>query len=385
MRWSEWRPALLLPGLLLAAAGLGAQPADPTGEASGIETGALLWLRGLQLSGEPVPGQRLANAQLRLQAESGAGELRSPRWVAHLEGGLWRSRRPEGWAWLEPAASERGWQTPRPRRRAREAASLQLDWAYLEGRDAHWQYSLGRQPISRGLGRLWSVLDLHAPFQPTDLERLYKPGVDALWLERQLGPGLASQSLISLRREAPDAGRSAHWQQGLAWQGEQALGQLWLAGRSGQRLLGLGAQRLDWLGGDWYAELLLHRDDRAAGADWQRRLLLGAQYRLAPRRVLGVELLQQSEPAARALPRLGGGRHYLAGTLGWELHPLLQLDLLLLRNGSDASAQGLAALKWQAREALELRASWSAPLAGGPGSEYRRQGRVLQLSLLLHY
>jgi hypothetical protein len=363
----------------------GAVAAEPVDFARGSERGALVWLRGIGLHGPARPDQRLLGAQVRVFAEDGAGGLMSPRWVLHGEGELWHARRDESWQWLEPALSDRGWSGPRPRRRSRSAATAALDWAYVQGRGAGLEYSVGRQPISRGLGRLWSVLDLHVPFLATDIERLYKPGVDAVLLDYSLGGALTSQSLVSLRHE-PGQGRSSHWQQGISWQHPQGRGQAWFAGRSGQRLVGLGFQRLDWLGGgDWYSELLLHRDEHAAAPDRGHRWLVGAQYRLGPKHLLNVEYLRQSQPEARALPMLGSGTRYLAAAINWEIHPLVTFDAIVLRNGTDGGMQGLLSTRWQAREDIELRVIFSAPLHGAASSEYRQAGRALQLSLLKYF
>ncbi|MCV2423440.1 hypothetical protein [Paucibacter sp. DJ2R-2] len=409
MPWPEamlrllWALLWFAPGLSHAFMG-SEHPDMPSEAAVGVEStgdrGALLWLRAMQLRPEPeggaAPRQHLLNAQLRLHAQHGAGSPAEPRWTLHLDAEHWQARQREDWAWLRPAEDVRALGSPRARLSPQRASRLQLDWAYLSARQAGWQYSLGRQPISRGLGRLWSVLDLHAPFQPLDLERLYKPGVDALLFDQELSPGWTSQSLLSVRREtapgasadlapAPEGRLRWHVQQGLAWSRASDLGQLWLARRSGLTLLGLGAQRLDLAGGDWYVELLGHRDSSQPAPRWQHRALLGAQYRLRPGWMLNLEALRQSAPATPGLPQLGRSRHYLAGALSWEAHPLLQLDLLSLNNRSDASGQLLLGLKWQLREAMELRAHWSLPVSGERGSEFRTLGRALQLSLLMHH
>lgn len=359
------------------------------------ERGALLWLRAMQLRPElgvlPTERQHLLNAQLRLHAQGGAGSAAQPRWTLHLDAEHWQAEKREDWAWLRPSPDVRALGSPRARLGARHASRVQLDWAYLSARQAGWQASLGRQPISRGLGRIWSVLDLHAPFQPLDLERLYKPGIDALLFEQSLSEGWSSQSLISLHREPTPDGSSAakqrewHVQQGLAWSRSSDLGQLWLARRGGRTVIGLGAQRLDLAGGDWYLELLAHRGGAASAPGWQQRALLGSQYRLRPGWLLNLELLRQSAPQSPGLPALGRGRHYLAAALSWEAHPLLQVDLMGLHQREDASGQLLLGLKWQVREAMELRAHWSRPLSGEAGSEFRQLGQALQLSLLMHH
>lgn len=356
----------------------------------GPEFGAVAWIRGIGTMRPGPPDQRLANVQVRFHAEGGEGSFERPGWALHVEASQWRSNRRQDWGWLEVNRVERGWQGPGARVRGRNATTLDADWAYLRGRRGGWEYTAGRQPISRGIGKLWSVLDLHSPFLPTDVERLYKPGVDAIQLEGRLTDNLSSVSLVSLRREPGEPGESgatAHWQQGIGWQRQRGQFQAWVASRGGVRLLGMGVQRLDWFGGDWYAEVLWHYGARnaAAGKEWGRRGLLGFQYRLSQKLVLGAEALHQSQPAVSVLPALGRGRNYGALALNWEVHPLVQVDIIALRNLGEDSAQGLVSAKWQARSNVEYRATLSAPLGGATTSEYRQLGRAVQLSVLFHY
>lgn len=353
----------------------------------GPDFGAVAWIRGVGAMSPGRADQYLGNVQVRLHAEGGEGSFERPGWTVHVEASQWRSSRHQDWEWLEANRVERRWQGPGTRIRGRNATTLDADWAYLRGRRGGWEYTVGRQPISRGIGKLWSVLDLHSPFLPTDVERLYKPGVDAMLLEGRLTDNLSSVSLVSLRREPGEAGVSTHWQQGIGWQDQWGQFQAWVARRGGVGLLGLGLQRLDWFGGDWYAEVLWHHGGRNGAEDkaggW--RGLLGLQYRLSPKLVLGAEVLHQSKPVASGLPVLGEGRNYAALALNWEVHPLVQIDAITLRNLGDDSAQGLVSARWQARSSVEYRATISVPLGGAATTEYRRLGRAVQLSVLFHY
>lgn len=380
---------VLLCLLLLPLLGLQALHAQALADDDRSDSGNLLWLRSLHTQAPGLADASMLNAQLRNYHAGGPGTLSRPRWQLHAEATLWWSAQAQSWTWLQDtdAASARRLDLQHWRIRPRSAGGLQVDWAYVQGQDTRWRYSLGRQPLSLGLGRLWSPSDLHAPFLPTDLERLYKPGVDAALLEVYLNTDWSTTTLLSARR-APSQGTRQHLQQRVSWQLTQGNG-FFGVGRQGQESIGVLGQQLNNLAGwDVYADVLLHHSPSHGPASADpggagQRLLLGATRRLDARKLLTLEMLRQTRPLAEDLPRLGLGRHHLAASLSWELHPLLQLDVLTLHSHSDGSSQGLAGLKWQAREGLEIRATYSQPLGGRPSSEFRQQGRLLQLSALI--
>jgi hypothetical protein len=81
---------------------------------------------------------------------------------------------------------------------------LPLDWTIKETQSFLWRHEfdrlnirasfptvdvvIGRQAISWGVGRFWNPFDLLNAFSPVEIDREYKPGVDAARLEWALGP-----------------------------------------------------------------------------------------------------------------------------------------------------------------------------------------------------
>lgn len=62
-----------------------------------------------------------------------------------------------------------------------------------------YSFTLGRQAITLGKGRSFSVLDVLNPFSPQSLDTTYKPGIDALRLEKILGDTGGIEFIITAR------------------------------------------------------------------------------------------------------------------------------------------------------------------------------------------
>ncbi|MBT8492696.1 MAG: hypothetical protein KJO07_06520 [Deltaproteobacteria bacterium] len=62
-----------------------------------------------------------------------------------------------------------------------------VDWVYASYRFGRLTVTAGRQPVTFGRGQLWSPLDLVGTFALTEVDRDYKPGVDALRLDLGIG------------------------------------------------------------------------------------------------------------------------------------------------------------------------------------------------------
>ena len=59
--------------------------------------------------------------------------------------------------------------------------------------------TVGRQAISYGSGRIWSPIDMIGAFSPTDIDREYKQGVDAIKLGYSLGSLSQIQAVVAPR------------------------------------------------------------------------------------------------------------------------------------------------------------------------------------------
>jgi hypothetical protein len=404
MRPDPWRQVLAV----LCMAAIGGAPAHaanadepaapPADTPSDTHIGGVAETRALWLAPGGEPRGRVQQAGLRLMLEHTPPSDHTV--VLHAQGQWMHSsdraslQRLSGATPSLDRARSLAWR----RDGERQQRSATVDWLYLHGPWQHGRYSLGRQPINASLGRLWSPVDLFAPFHPDDLERLYKPGVDAAQLQWFIDERVRSTTIASAAR-SPEPGRSLRWQ----WQQRLELEVPWgkafaLAGaRHEQKLLGGGAQFNGLAGHDVYAEMLWHRGPQADPAIGDRRsgvrTLLGATRKLADDTQGTLEWLHQSRgisdpsrygaytlrAATLDLPYIGTGRHYLGASVSARPHPLWGLDALLLGNLSDRSASLTLALEHTPQPNLKLRASVAAPVAGRSATEYRRQGRALHI------
>ncbi len=68
-----------------------------------------------------------------------------------------------------------------------------------------WNFTLGREAVSWGSGKVFNPLDLFAPFAPTTVDRDYKPGQDLAMFDRRLANG--DIQLLGVFRRDGEGGR----------------------------------------------------------------------------------------------------------------------------------------------------------------------------------
>ena len=232
---------------------------------------------------------------------------------------------------------------------------------------------LGRQRIAWGSGRLWNPTDILNPYNPVQLEREERPGVDAALLEANLG-ALSRLSLVYAPPVEPARASMALHVRGNFAGTDVAL----LAGEfHGDRVAGL-----DLIGrfGDAgvYAEMAR---TRAEGGDSNTRAVAGAEYAFANTLTIGAELYYNgrgtTDRARYDFARLFAGeiqnvaRHYVGARLNYELTPLLRTENYLIINRDDGSRFFAPSLVYS------LAANWDWAVgaqffSGDAGSEYGR-------------
>jgi hypothetical protein len=236
--------------------------------------------------------------------------------------------------------------------------------------DAHpVDLTAGRFPVSYSVTRIFTVNDFFAPFSATAINKIYKPGVDALRMGVALGM-LSTAELLAVMGYTPDGrpdwGRSAVVARASAVLGGVdgallggKLAERWMVGASLQAELGPLALRGEGHAGfaDLDGDFRLDTET-AAGLSRDRtqgRLALGLEYPFAwHNSSVGLEYAFFSDGAASAQEALGRaarffpddlpylGQHYLGLSLGGEIIPILYASLVNLFNLLDPS--GLCAL-----------------------------------------
>jgi len=228
------------------------------------------------------------------------------------------------------------------------------------------QLSLGRLPVNYAVTSIFTPNDFFAPFSATAINKIYKPGVDALRVNYSLGQ-LSALELVGVL--GSDADGVPGWRQSaillrasaVLWRVQWALlgGKLaerWVVGASLQGELGPLGVRGEGHAGfpDVDGDCAL---DEEGPSTIHGRAALGLDYRLEWRNAqLAVEALYQSDGAwdpAGYLPRLAAlypddlpylGRLYLGLAAGGEILPILRLQLVGLVNAGDGSGVGALSL-----------------------------------------
>jgi hypothetical protein len=229
--------------------------------------------------------------------------------------------------------------------------------------------SLGRFPVNHSVTYIFTPNDFFAPFSPTAINKLYKPGVDALELGVSTGL-LSNVEIVAVMgygtNDVPAWGRSAVLARASAvlWNFEWALlggkvAERWIVGASFQGDVGPFTFRGEGHAGfpDSTGNFVL--DDVDADGDYRDdihgRLAAGIDVNVAwHNTTIGVEYMFLSggadstsrylERATRFFPDdiLYLGMHYVGLSAGLDILPIWRFNTMLMFNATDYS--GLAAL-----------------------------------------
>lgn len=245
--------------------------------------------------------------------------------------------------------------------------SASLEWEVSDDRYAHlaldrlsarWSVSkvditLGRQPINLATTFFFSPNDLFAPFAAQSFYRVYKPGVDALRTEVQLGE-LSQLSLIGVMGYQPDPASITGWSDNVDRQRHAYLarvttnfaGMEWglITGKVRRnRLQGASIQ------GDFFGGLGLRAEGHVAepidgSLPRYSELSIGLEYRWESSLMIQFEQFYHgwganSVPTYDLLNNTSGylARRYHALGAGYEFSPLLTGQMSLIRNDIDHS------------------------------------------------
>lgn len=211
----------------------------------------------VQVTGAPAPGIRYELHYLNIVLDTAQMGLSPEPAGDALGAGRYREQSLRGY--LE-----------RPTTDPRHPITTQTTWWYHELDRASvsltrgaWRATLGRQPITWGAGRFWQPTDLFLAFSPTEIEREFKPGVDAALVEA-FPSSFSSVALAAVAhpRDRPELGESvvAHGRSKL---GEVSEGSLVGGDVQGERVVG-GSLETSWLGAGWRVEGILFRPRHGA-------------------------------------------------------------------------------------------------------------------------
>ncbi|MEJ2156549.1 MAG: hypothetical protein P8X96_14510 [Desulfobacteraceae bacterium] len=235
-------------------------------------------------------------------------------------------------------------------------------------------FRAGRQALTWGNGLLFNPMDLFNPFAPTTIQRDYKVGDDMFHVQLPVRTG--EVQLLYLPRRNPLTGDIDTDQSSLAGKWHFPLAGMefdLMAARHYDDLV-LGAGATGYIGGAaWRTDVVytLADEDADISAYWQIVANMDYAWQWGGRNLYGlVEFyyngLNRHDDYTAALsdPAVSGkinrgelytlGETYLAGQLGIELHPLVQLRLIAIVNIGDPSTLVQPQLAWDVAQDLQL-------------------------------
>lgn len=352
---------------------------------------------------EARPRAHSADLRLRGGLRAGDWELRADYQLLWRDSDLHFDPVAGGGGGL-PSDGRRWWRlTDTLQSRERGGSVQRLDRLSLGWHSERLVLRLGRQALSWGNGLIFNPADVFNPFDPAAVDTQYKPGDDMLYAQYLQADGSDWQAVQVERRDEHGRRRAAVSSSALKWHrfGTSAELDLLLARHFDETLLVAGGSRSlgsavlrgdlvvtetreqDWVtslvinvSGSWQwgglntsGSLEYFHNGHGVGRADYACLLSGVA---GSGGGVGEPACEEVIPLRERLERgelFSLGRHYLAGSLGVELTPLLQFTPLLLANLEDHSALLQLGWRWSLSQDWELLGALNLPL-GPSGTEF---------------
>ncbi len=254
---------------------------------------------------------------------------------------------------------------------------LALDQIYLSYRLPDIDFQLGRQPINLATAFFFSPNDLFAPFAAQSFYRIYKPGVDALRIEHDMG-GLSRAGMIHVLGYSVDPGSDTGWSRGPSSERSSTLltaNFLWhqfewsvmVGDHQRADLIGLALQ------GEWGVSGvgLRFEANRQQSDNTTAQYTLGADYRW-PNSLhlrgefyinnIGATSISEYPQTPLQQPSLPMARRYLAFGTGYTFSPLINIDATLLGNRVDQSWLLAMNMGYSLSDEMDLSLTVTTPL-----------------------
>lgn len=157
----------------------------------------------------------------------------------------------------------------------------------------NYDFTIGRQPLTLGRGRWFSILDIINPFAPGALDTTYKPGIDALTISRSLSPTEDLQLIAAASPQNDDGAWLVRYRQLI-----RSLDLEWVAGTfRSRRLIGVGYEgeigRQPIFGELALFEVLPQKDLLNTGDSTAFSGSLGLEWLLGPMEFLSISYFYQ--------------------------------------------------------------------------------------------
>lgn len=241
---------------------------------------------------------------------------------------------------------------------------------------------LGRQRVAWGTGRFWSPVDILNPINPIALEREERPGVDAVMVERKLGPLSRVSGVYAPRQESAESSAAVNWHSNVS-----AVDYSIIAGRfRRERVIGADlATQVDAAG----VRAELTQNYRDSGASY-RRAVLAMDYAFPSTLTLSGELYYNGAGATEMTKydfaslfsgRIQNvGRRYFGAFASYEITPLLKSVNYVVVNLADRSRFAAPSLVYSLQQNVDVTLGVQL-FGGGTGTEYARLSDLVYAQL----
>ena len=238
----------------------------------------------------------------------------------------------------------------------------------------------GRQAISLATTLFFSPNDFFAPFTIQSLNRDFKQGVDALYVETQLGD-LSQLSGILVNNRDEDIATSSilRFESAffdISWM--MLGGEIYQAFVPTQQIVG-GSIQTDVGNLGIRAEGHLNTQNKQTSAEW----VLGLEHRLSPDMTLSGEWFNHG--ATSPTPHLPyTGKQYLALALNYQFTPLLVGNFSIIKNIADQSQLNTTYINYSLSNESTLNVSVLLP-SGKTFSEFSTYPKVYALDYQIYF
>jgi hypothetical protein len=246
---------------------------------------------------------------------------------------------------------------------------------------SHADVTVGRQAITWGVNTLWPALDLFAPFPATQIDRDYKPGVDAVRLTVPLGSRAEIDTVGAVLGRAGtrdgsggallrySAGHADFGLMGGSFHGDTVTGAFLSASVGGTVLRG----EIAWTRVSDKLDHLRRPSFFRGGIGLERqvssKVTLTAEVAadgFGDSNVAGYPAILASDRMRRG--EVGGlGRWHSGLVANWQFHPLGKLTSLMLVNCNDGSSMWIPWVTWSASSNAEILAGAQFAFGPSPG------------------
>jgi len=266
-----------------------------------------------------------------------------------------------------------------------------VDWASVAYTRGRVTVTAGRQPVVFGRAKLWSPMDLIAPFSLTEVDTEYRPGADALRLDVSAGDRITTSVVGVLGELEDDHDLDA------SVTGSAVLGRAKYRLDHGELGILAGGVRGDVVGGadvtwdtgsfDLYGEATVTAVTSRSLAsplsgDTVIKAAAGATFHPTDKLTIDPELLYSGAGAAHANEYLAAalsprvaigeqttlGRYYAAAVADWEVHALVHVVGATIANLRDPSALISVAVSYSVAANANAQLGGYFPLGARPSS-----------------